>query len=57
MTAILVAYVTKNGSTREVAEAIGAVALAAGDDIEVVPAHAVDGPVSRVDLVVLGAPI
>jgi menaquinone-dependent protoporphyrinogen oxidase len=57
MSAILVAYATKHGSTREVAEAIGAVAMAEGAEVEVAPAHAVAGPVSRVDLVVLGAPI
>ena len=57
MSTILVAYATKNGSTREVAEAIGAVALAEGADVEVAPAHSVDGPVTGADLIVLGAPI
>jgi menaquinone-dependent protoporphyrinogen oxidase len=57
MSAILVVYATKNGSTREVAEAIGTVAAAEGAGIEVVPAHAVVGPVTPADLVVLGAPI
>jgi len=57
MSAILVVYATRNGSTREVAEAIGAVAMAEGADIEVVPVHAVGGPVTGTDLVVLGAPI
>ena len=57
MSTILVAYATKNGSTREVAEAIGAVALAAGAEVEVTTAHSVTGPVSGTDLLVLGAPI
>jgi len=57
MTNVLVAYATRNGSTREVAEAIGAVAHSAGAGFEVTPAHAVVGPLTGVDLVILGAPI
>src|SRR5690349_16792724 len=57
MTSILVAYATKHGSTREVAEALGTVASAAGFGIEVAPAHSVLSPMTGVDLVVLGAPI
>lgn len=57
MTRLLVAYATRNGSTQEVAEAIGTVALAAGATIEVAPAHTVNESLAGVDLVVLGAPI
>jgi menaquinone-dependent protoporphyrinogen oxidase len=57
MTSVLVAYATRNGSTRGVAQAIGEVMLAAGVTTEIVPAHALAGPLTGKDLVVLGAPL
>ncbi|MBM2616315.1 hypothetical protein JIG36_12185 [Actinoplanes sp. LDG1-06] len=56
-TRVLVAYATKNGSTREVADLIGTLAHDAGRPIEVVPAHAVAGRLHGYGLIVLGAPL
>ena len=50
---ILVAYATKRGSTREVAEAVAATLSRRGLEVEVVPASAVRDVV-RYDAVVLG---
>lgn len=50
---ILIAYATKHGSTREVAEAVAATLHAQGLDVETLPAAQVDDP-SRYDAVVLG---
>lgn len=57
MSAVLVAYATKHGSTREVAESIAATLRARGDDVEVLPAGQVRDPIAGRALVVLGAPI
>ena len=57
MSAVLVAYATKHGSTHEVAETIAATLRGRGDDVDVVPAGQVRGPITGRDLVVLGAPI
>ncbi|MEV4347530.1 flavodoxin domain-containing protein [Actinoplanes sp. NPDC049596] len=54
---VLVVYATRNGSTREVAEAVATVARAGGALAETVPAHAVHEPLTGYDLVVLGAPL
>ncbi|GID32337.1 flavodoxin domain-containing protein [Paractinoplanes brasiliensis] len=56
-THVLVAFATRNGSTRQVAEFVGTVLHHAGAEVEVTPAHSVVGPVHGYDLVVLGAPI
>ncbi|WP_199512510.1 flavodoxin domain-containing protein [Nucisporomicrobium flavum] len=57
MTRVLVAYATRNGSTRQVAEAVGTAVRATGAEAEVVPAHTVLEPPAGWDLVMLGAPI
>ena len=57
MCAVLVAYATKQGSTREVAESIAATLPERGDDVDVLPAGQVRDPITGRDLVVLGAPI
>lgn len=57
MSAVLVAYATKNGSTREVAESIAATLRERGDDVDVLPAGQVRNPIAGRDLVVLGASI
>ncbi|MFI1991516.1 flavodoxin domain-containing protein [Actinoplanes sp. NPDC020271] len=57
MTRILVAYASRSGSTREVAEAVATVATAAGHDVVLVPARAVDEPLTGWDVVILGAPL
>lgn len=57
MGSVLVAYATKNGSTQQVAEAIGTVMTASGWHVRVAPARSVDRPLIGWDLVVLGAPI
>ena len=54
---ILVAYGTKHGSTREVAEAISAALREHGDHVELRPAREVRGSIGRRDLVVLGGSI
>jgi menaquinone-dependent protoporphyrinogen oxidase len=57
MSAILVAYATKNGSTREVAEAITAALLERGCEVNLRPAGQIRDSVVGSDLIVLGAPI
>jgi menaquinone-dependent protoporphyrinogen oxidase len=57
MTRILVAYATKHGTTREVAEAVARVATDSGAVVRLAPAAAVGEHVDGWDLVVLGAPI
>jgi menaquinone-dependent protoporphyrinogen oxidase len=57
MSRVLVAYATKHGSSREVAEAIGAAIQARGADVQVIPAAQVRDPLAGWDLVVLGAPL
>jgi menaquinone-dependent protoporphyrinogen oxidase len=57
MRRVLVAYATKNGSTQQVAEAIGTVMTASGWQVRVAPARSVDGSLAGWDLVALGAPI
>jgi len=54
MVDVLVAYATKYGSTRQVAEGITAALREAGASVSVVPAGTVREPVGRCDLVVLG---
>lgn len=54
MSRVLVAYATRNGSTQQVAEAIGAVALASGAEVRVEPAASVREPLAGWDLIVLG---
>lgn len=57
MTRILVAYASRHGSTREVAEAVATVATANGHDVVLVPARAVGEPLTGWDVVILGGPI
>ena len=57
MSRILVAYATKNGSTREVAEAIAATLHDRGVAVDVHPARGIRGAVAGWNLVVVGAPI
>ncbi|GIE68234.1 flavodoxin domain-containing protein [Actinoplanes palleronii] len=57
MTNILVAYATKNGTTREVAEAVATAATAEGAQVRVEPARTVSGPLTGWDLIVVGAPL
>jgi menaquinone-dependent protoporphyrinogen oxidase len=57
MTRVLVAYATRNGSTRQVAEAIGIAMRASGAQVQVSEAGLTHGPVAGWDLIVLGAPI
>ena len=57
MSRILVAYATKNGSTREVAEAIAATLHDRGVAVDVHPARGIRGSVAGWNLVVVGAPI
>ncbi len=54
---VLVAYATKHGSTREVAESISATLGELGADVELRPARDVRGSIADRDLIVLGAPI
>jgi menaquinone-dependent protoporphyrinogen oxidase len=54
---VLVAYATKNGSTQQVADAIGGALRERGAQVMIVPARAVREPVAGYDLVVLGAPL
>jgi len=57
VTDVLVAYATKNGSTRQVAEAITVALREVGAHVSAVPAGTVREPVAGYDLVVLGAPL
>lgn len=57
MTRILVVYATRNGSTREVAEAVATAATAEGAQVNVSPAAEVREPLRGWDLVILGAPL
>jgi menaquinone-dependent protoporphyrinogen oxidase len=57
MPGVLVAYATKHGSTREVAEAVSKILRAEGVQVDLRPARGVRGPIGDRDLVVLGAPI
>jgi menaquinone-dependent protoporphyrinogen oxidase len=54
---VLVAYATRHGSTREVAEAVATAIQAAGGRVEVAPAAAVRKPPRGFDLVILGGSI
>lgn len=57
MSGILVVYATRNGSTREVAEAIAAELQANGATVDVRPAGAAREPVTGRELVVVGGAI
>jgi menaquinone-dependent protoporphyrinogen oxidase len=57
MPGVLVAYATKHGSTREVAEAVSKTLRAEGVQAGLRPARGVRGPIGDRDLVVLGAPV
>jgi len=57
MTTVLVAYATRHGSTREVAEAIATRLRDEAATVDVRPARSVREPVAGWDLVMLGAPI
>lgn len=54
---VLVVYATKHDSTREVAQAIAAVAAERAGQSALFPASAVRGPITGRDLVILGAPL
>lgn len=54
---VLVAYATRHGSTREVAEAVVGTLRASGADVQLQAARDVRALAPRFDLVVLGAPI
>jgi menaquinone-dependent protoporphyrinogen oxidase len=54
---VLVAYATKNGSTRQVAEAITMALREAGVQVSAVPARTVQEPAAGYDLAVVGAPL
>lgn len=54
---VLIAYATKNGSTREVADFIAAVLRDAGAQVTLVPARSLRESIARYDLAVLGAPL
>lgn len=57
MARVLVAFVTRHGSTREVADAIAASLRADAADVDVRAAWSVRASVAARDLIVLGAPI
>jgi menaquinone-dependent protoporphyrinogen oxidase len=54
---ILVAYATRNGSTRDVADAISRSLRASGADVELCAARDIRGPLGHRELIILGAPI
>jgi len=54
---VLMAYATKNGSTRQVAEAIAVALGEAGAQVTALPTRGVRDSVSGYDLIVLGAPL
>lgn len=57
MSRTLVAYATRNGSTREVAEVIAATLRRGGAEVDLRPARQAREPLVGYDLVVLGAPL
>ena len=57
MTDVLMAYATKNGSTRHVAEAVTAAMRRAGARVTALPARAVRESAAGYDLVVPGAAV
>jgi menaquinone-dependent protoporphyrinogen oxidase len=57
VTDVLMAYATKNGSTRQVAEAVTAAMREAGAQVTALPARQVRESAAGYDLVVLGAPL
>ncbi|GGM86640.1 flavodoxin [Thermopolyspora flexuosa] len=57
MTTALVAFATRNGSTKQVAEDIAETLCLEGITVECRPARDVREPLRRYDLVVLGAPL
>jgi len=57
MTGVLVVYATRNGSTREVAEAVATALRGEQGDVTVSPAREVRAPVGEHDLVVVGGAI
>ncbi|GAA1654503.1 flavodoxin domain-containing protein [Nonomuraea maheshkhaliensis] len=57
MTVILLAYATRNGSTREVVDAIAAMLRETGVEVRVRAARTVRAPIEEADLIVLGAPL
>ena len=54
---VLVAYATRNGSTKEVADAITTVLRERGARVTIAPARTAHAQVASHDLVVLGAPL
>ncbi len=54
MSAVLITYASKMGSTKEIAERIGAAITQSGDEVTIVPAHEVRD-VTPYDAVVLGS--
>ena len=54
---VLMAFATRNGSTRQVADAVAGTLRDRGNQVAVLPARDVRGPLSGYDLVVLGAPL
>jgi len=57
VTDVLVAYATKNGSARQVAEAIAVALREAGAQVRAGPARTIREPAAGYDLVVVGAPL
>jgi menaquinone-dependent protoporphyrinogen oxidase len=57
VTDVLMAYATRHGSTRQVAEAVTAAMREAGAQVTALPARDVRESVAGYDLVVLGAPL
>ena len=57
MANVLLAYATRNGSTRQVAEAVTAAFREADAQVTVTPARTVRESVAGYDLIVLGAPL
>src|SRR5690349_15338500 len=57
MTRVLVAYASRHGSTRQVADAVATAARVAGADVAIVETTSATKPLTGCDLVILGAPI